>query len=163
MAYSAASGSGGQYSGSSQFLMWERYLPHTWCSLDDSRAPPAYHVDTDKGFVYSVADEAFVCQKKNHFQVTVHVGGTAADPHYVHTAGGTLEVDHLLVKVFGVKVGQSRQPAHRPSILFHPSIHPSSLSSSILTSCIHPHYASIHTFIIISVTFIHTDTQEPFL
>lgn len=103
MAYAAASGVGGQYSGSSHFLMWENYLPHTWCS----RTPPAYHVDTDKGFVYSVADEAFVCQKKNHFQVTVHVGATAADTHYVHTAGGSQEVDHLLIKVFGIKVGQN--------------------------------------------------------
>ena len=28
-----------------------------------------FHVDADKGFNFSFADDAFVCQKKNHFQV----------------------------------------------------------------------------------------------
>lgn len=65
--------------------------------------PPVYHVDTDKGFNYSTADEAFVCQKKNHFQVTVHIG-VAADPHYVRTPSGLQQVDHFQIKVFGVKV-----------------------------------------------------------
>lgn len=71
-----------------------------------SRAPPTYHVDTDKGFIYSVADESFVCQKKNHFQVTVHIG-MAAEPQYVQTPSGPQQVNHLLIKVFGVKVGTS--------------------------------------------------------
>ena len=31
-----------------------------------------FHVETDKGFNFSIVDDAFVCQKKNHFQVTVH-------------------------------------------------------------------------------------------
>lgn len=32
--------------------------------------PTAYFkVDADKGFNFSNADDAFVCQKKNHFQV----------------------------------------------------------------------------------------------
>ena len=30
---------------------------------------PTYRVDADKGFNFSVPDESFVCQKKNHFQV----------------------------------------------------------------------------------------------
>jgi hypothetical protein len=30
---------------------------------------PHYRVDADKGFNFSNADDAFVCQKKNHFQV----------------------------------------------------------------------------------------------
>jgi len=30
---------------------------------------PYYKVDADKGFNFSNADDAFVCQKKNHFQV----------------------------------------------------------------------------------------------
>lgn len=68
-----------------------------------SRCPPAYQVDTDKGFNYSAADEAFVCQKKNHFQVTVHIG-VAAEPRYVRTAAGVHEVDHFQVQVFGIKV-----------------------------------------------------------
>lgn len=170
MAYGAASGGGGQYLVSNQFLMWERYLPHTWCSLDDSTAPPAYHVDTDKGFVYSVADEAFVCQKKNHFQVTVHVGAAAAtaaaETHYVHTAGGTLEVDHLLIKVFGVKVGQSGWLPHFhthsnstvfPSVRNHQllfitiNIHPSTVYALFFT--IHTSSSTIHRLSI--YPFVH--------
>lgn len=68
-----------------------------------SRSPPAYHVDTDKGFVYSTTDEAFVCQKKNHFQVTVHIG-VATEPRYIRSPRGPQEVDHFLIKVFGIKV-----------------------------------------------------------
>lgn len=68
-----------------------------------SRSPPAYHVDTDKGFLYSPTDEAFVCQKKNHFQVTVHIG-VATEPRYIRTPRGPQEVDHFLIKVFGIKV-----------------------------------------------------------
>lgn len=67
------------------------------------RPPPVYHVDTDKGFTFSAVDEAFVCQKKNHFQVTVHIGVTS-EPQYVRMPGGPQEVDHFQVKVFGVKV-----------------------------------------------------------
>lgn len=33
------------------------------------RPPALFRVDADKGFNYSFADEAFVCQKKNHLQV----------------------------------------------------------------------------------------------
>ena len=37
------------------------------------RPPPQFRVDADKGFNYSFADEAFVCQKKNHLQVYSYV------------------------------------------------------------------------------------------
>lgn len=67
------------------------------------RPPPGYHVDTDKGFSYSTADEAFVCQKKNHFQVTVHIG-MVGDPRFVRTPAGLMPVESFHVKVFGVKV-----------------------------------------------------------
>jgi len=32
-----------------------------------------YRVDADKGFNFSPQDDSFVCQKKNHFQVTLRV------------------------------------------------------------------------------------------
>ena len=35
-----------------------------------SRQTVTYRVDADKGFNFAVADDAFVCQKKNHFQVS---------------------------------------------------------------------------------------------
>lgn len=36
------------------------------------RPLPHYRVDADKGFNFSSSDDAFVCQKKNHFQITCH-------------------------------------------------------------------------------------------
>ncbi|XP_030634323.1 myelin regulatory factor-like protein [Chanos chanos] len=99
------SGSPGQ--GSHQLLTWDRYQPGQWSTLYngnyESLPPPAYHVDTDKGFNYSTADEAFVCQKKNHFQVTVHIG-MVGDPKYVKTPSGLIAVESFHIKVFGVKL-----------------------------------------------------------
>ena len=60
-------------------------------------------MDTDKGFSFSTADEAFVCQKKNHFQITVHIG-MVGDPKYVKTPAGLMPVEGFHVNVFGVKV-----------------------------------------------------------
>lgn len=92
--------------GSYSTLTWEQYTPGLWSILCDSSyqslSPLAYHVDTDKGFTYSTADEAFVCQKKNHFQVTVHIGVTG-EPQYVKTSSGLQEVNHFEIKVFGIK------------------------------------------------------------
>ncbi|XP_028255701.1 myelin regulatory factor-like protein isoform X2 [Parambassis ranga] len=102
--------------GSHQLLTWDQYTPAQWSTLFDSShqalSPPAYHVDTDKGFSYSTADEAFVCQKKNHFQITVHIS-VVADPHYVRTPSGLQQVDHFQIKVFGVKL---ETPSHTVTI-----------------------------------------------
>ncbi|XP_039996821.1 myelin regulatory factor-like protein [Xiphias gladius] len=93
--------------GSYQLLTWEQYRPGQWSTMYDSScqtmSPFGYHIDTDKGFNYSAADEAFICQKKNHFQVTIHIG-VAAEPQYVRTPSGTQEVSHFEIKVFGVKL-----------------------------------------------------------
>ncbi|KAG7218918.1 hypothetical protein INR49_019418 [Caranx melampygus] len=97
-------GGGGLNLGSYQLLTWEQFRPE--------QSPPAYHVETDKGFNYSAADEAFICQKKNHFQVTVHIG-VAAEPQCVRTPSGTQEVDHFQIKVFGVKLDA---PSHQVTI-----------------------------------------------
>ncbi|XP_068163357.1 myelin regulatory factor-like protein [Antennarius striatus] len=102
--------------GSYQLLTWDQYKPDHWSPLFNSSyqslSSPAYHVDTDKGFVYSPADEAFICQKKNHFQVTVHIG-MASEPRYVKTPNGPQLVDHFLIKVFGVKL---ESPGHQVTI-----------------------------------------------
>ncbi|KAF7229480.1 myelin regulatory factor-like protein isoform X1 [Nothobranchius furzeri] len=102
--------------GSSQTLAWEQYRPEQWSSLYNHHyqtlPPPVCCVHTDKGFNYSPSDEAFVCQKKNHFQVTVHIG-VAADPLFVKTQDGPQEVDYLHIKVFGVKF---ETPSHEVTI-----------------------------------------------
>ncbi|KAM4523913.1 myelin regulatory factor-like protein [Fundulus diaphanus] len=93
--------------GSSQLLRWEHYRQEHWSTLYSTSyqtlVPPAYHIDTDKGFNYSPVDEAFVCQKKNHFQVTVHIG-VATEPHYVRTPTGLQKIGHFQIKVFGIKL-----------------------------------------------------------
>uniref|UniRef100_I3KNQ5 Myelin regulatory factor like n=1 Tax=Oreochromis niloticus TaxID=8128 RepID=I3KNQ5_ORENI len=107
---------GGMGVGSYQLLSWEQYRPEQWTTLHDSNyqtlSPPAYHVDTDKGFNYSTADESFVCQKKNHFQVTIHIG-VDAEPQYIKTASGPQEIDFFQIKVFGVKL---ETPSHLVTI-----------------------------------------------
>ncbi|KAM6961535.1 LOW QUALITY PROTEIN: myelin regulatory factor-like protein [Tautogolabrus adspersus] len=107
---------GGLSLGSNQLLTWDQHRPDLWSTLYNGSyqtvSPPAYHVDTDKGFIYSAADEAFVCQKKNHFQVTVHIG-VAAEPQYVRTPSGPQQVNHFLIKVFGIKL---ESPSHQVTI-----------------------------------------------
>ncbi|XP_061770395.1 myelin regulatory factor-like protein isoform X2 [Nerophis ophidion] len=101
---------GGQ--GLSGLLTWEKFRPGEWNTAMDvsfqTLGPPVFLVDTDKGFNYSPADDAFVCQKKNHFQVTVHVG-VATEPSYIPTSHGVQQVDHFLVKVFGIKLEAPEQ------------------------------------------------------
>ncbi|XP_061662410.1 myelin regulatory factor-like protein isoform X2 [Syngnathoides biaculeatus] len=88
-------------------LTWENFRPADWNAMLDANlgaiCPPVLAVDTDKGFTFSPADDAFVCQKKNHFQVTVHVG-VAAEPAYVTTPLGVCRPDRLDVNVFGIKM-----------------------------------------------------------
>lgn len=48
-----------------------------------------------------------MCQKKNHFQVTVHIG-VSAEPHYVQTPSGLQTVGYFQIKVFGIKVGGNK-------------------------------------------------------
>ncbi|KAG9280515.1 myelin regulatory factor-like protein [Astyanax mexicanus] len=97
----------GPVMGAYQLLTWDRFQPNQCSSLYTSSyqtlPPPGYHVDTDKGFSYSRADEAFVCQKKNHFQVTVHIG-MVGDPNYVQTPAGPMPIEGFEVNVFGVKL-----------------------------------------------------------
>lgn len=66
---------------------------------------PTYRVDADKGFNFSLADDAFVCQKKNHFQVTVYVG-MLGDAKYIKSSDGLQPIDCFYLKLHGVKVCQ---------------------------------------------------------
>lgn len=52
------------------FHSFQQSTWHTLCDLNLKELPvPHYRVDADKGFNFSNSDDAFVCQKKNHFQV----------------------------------------------------------------------------------------------
>lgn len=60
-------------------------------------------VGADKGFNFSQTDEAFVCQKKNHFQVTCQIQ-VQGDPHYVKSSEGFKKVNNFCLHFYGVKV-----------------------------------------------------------
>lgn len=66
------------------------------------RPVPHYRVDADKGFNFSNADEAFVCQKKNHFQITCHVQ-LIGDAQFVKTTEGLQKINSFHLHFYGVK------------------------------------------------------------
>ncbi|XP_064022271.1 myelin regulatory factor-like protein [Pogoniulus pusillus] len=95
-----------------QALTWQPYQTSQWHSLFNSNYEklPAvgYHIVTDKGFNFSAADDAFVCQKKNHFQITVHIRITG-QPKYIKTQLGGEPIEKFCLKAFGIKVEAPNQ------------------------------------------------------
>ncbi|ERL90242.1 myelin regulatory factor-like protein isoform X2 [Dendroctonus ponderosae] len=63
---------------------------------------PHYKVDADKGFNFSNADDAFVCQKKNHFQITCHVR-LLGNAQFVKTPEGLQKISSFHLHFYGVK------------------------------------------------------------
>ncbi|KAM8939192.1 myelin regulatory factor [Pelodytes ibericus] len=90
-----------------QSIKWQSHQQNKWVSLYDSNYKelpmPTYKVDADKGFNFSVGDDSFVCQKKNHFQVTVYIG-MIGEPKYVKTPEGILPLECFFLKLNGVKL-----------------------------------------------------------
>lgn len=86
-----------------QFSVFQR---DAWSQLFDrglNQIPTPYlQLEADKGFNYSISDEAFVCQKKNHFQITCvhHIAGAA---YYIQTPSGHRIIDEFRMNFFGVK------------------------------------------------------------
>eukprot|EP00038_Savillea_parva_P009941 m.186824 g.186824 ORF g.186824 m.186824 type:complete len:509 (+) comp16881_c0_seq1:160-1686(+) len=64
--------------------------------------PVVFTAEVDKGFKKSVQHSAFICQKKNHFQVTVSAQ-FAGTPSYVVTSSGVMAINKLVLKLYGVK------------------------------------------------------------
>ncbi|XP_024912117.1 myelin regulatory factor [Cynoglossus semilaevis] len=95
-----------------QCIKWQPHQQNKWTPLYDVNCKelpmPTYRVDADKGFNFSLADDAFVCQKKNHFQVTVYVG-MLGDPKYIKTNDGLQPIDCFYLKLHGVKVEAMNQ------------------------------------------------------
>uniref|UniRef100_H3DF70 Myelin regulatory factor n=1 Tax=Tetraodon nigroviridis TaxID=99883 RepID=H3DF70_TETNG len=90
-----------------QCIKWQPHQQSKWTPLYDANGKelpmPTYRVDADKGFNFSLADDAFVCQKKNHFQVTVYVG-MLGDAKYIKSSDGLQPIDCFYLKLHGVKV-----------------------------------------------------------
>ncbi|MGH0150790.1 UNVERIFIED_CONTAM: hypothetical protein FKN15_022239 [Acipenser sinensis] len=96
-----------------QCIKWQPHQQNKWATLYDVNCKelpmPTYRVDADKGFNFSVPDDSFVCQKKNHFQVTVYIG-MLGDPKYVKTSEGLKAIECFYLKLNGVKVrGSDRE------------------------------------------------------
>uniref|UniRef100_A0A669PNG3 Myelin regulatory factor like n=1 Tax=Phasianus colchicus TaxID=9054 RepID=A0A669PNG3_PHACC len=95
-----------------QALTWQLYQTSQWNSLVNSNYEklPAigYHIVTDKGFNFSATDDAFVCQKKNHFQITVHIRITG-HPKYVKTQLGVKPIEKFYLKAFGIRMEAPNQ------------------------------------------------------
>ncbi|KFM60923.1 Myelin regulatory factor, partial [Stegodyphus mimosarum] len=95
-----------------QCIRFQPFQQNTWAQLLDKDmkeiSSPNFRVDADKGFNYSNADESFVCQKKNHFQVTVHVQ-PLAEAHYVRTPEGTKPIEKFSLHFHGVKMESPTQ------------------------------------------------------
>lgn len=93
-------------------LKWQPYQSVPWHSLLNNQYEKlpsiGYRVVTDKGFMFSPADEAFVCQKKNHFQITTHIQ-VRGSPKFVKTQMGLKPIEMFYLKAFGVKVEATNQ------------------------------------------------------
>ncbi|XP_047598150.1 myelin regulatory factor-like protein isoform X3 [Lutra lutra] len=93
-------------------LKWQPYQSVPWHGLFTGhyeKLPDiGYRVVTDKGFNFSPADEAFVCQKKNHFQITIHIQ-VWGSPKFVKTQMGLKPIEMFYLKAFGVKVEATNQ------------------------------------------------------
>ncbi|CAG08769.1 unnamed protein product [Tetraodon nigroviridis] len=89
------------YDANGKELWVDLILAHLY-TVRSSGPMPTYRVDADKGFNFSLADDAFVCQKKNHFQVTVYVG-MLGDAKYIKSSDGLQPIDCFYLKLHGVK------------------------------------------------------------
>ncbi|CAH0712941.1 unnamed protein product, partial [Brenthis ino] len=95
-----------------QCIRFAPFQQNLWQSLYDCNLKPlstlSYIVGADKGFNFSQIDEAFVCQKKNHFQVTCQIQ-IQGDPHYVKTNEGFKKINNFCIHFYGVKAEDPSQ------------------------------------------------------
>ncbi|XP_077194924.1 myelin regulatory factor-like protein isoform X2 [Paroedura picta] len=90
-----------------QALAWQPYRMSPWNSLlnhNYEKLPDVgYHVVANKGFNFSAADDTFICQKKNHFQITVYIR-VVGNPKFVKTSLGLKPIESFYLKAFGIKM-----------------------------------------------------------
>ncbi|BFZ04236.1 hypothetical protein BsWGS_07275 [Bradybaena similaris] len=95
-----------------QVIKWLPFSQTQWVVLTDGDLKdlptPHYRVDADKGFNFSVPDEAFVCQKKNHFQVTVHMR-LHGNAKYIRTVEGVKKIENYYLHFYGIKMESQNQ------------------------------------------------------
>ncbi|KAJ1520578.1 hypothetical protein ONE63_003690 [Megalurothrips usitatus] len=115
---------------SMQCIRFNPFQPTDWHVLCDQKfielPTPKYQVVADKGFNFSNADDAFVCQKKNHFQITCHVR-LLGDPQFVKTPEGFKKILSWQLHFYGAKTEATAQTikveqsqSDRSKKAFHP-------------------------------------------
>lgn len=90
-------------------LNFHHHEPHSRnmnCRLFDEKLEEisiwSFDVEADKGFSYSILDESFVCQKKNHFQVSVSISLNGV-PKFVQIEDSVRPISELFVAIWGLK------------------------------------------------------------
>ncbi|XP_032686078.1 myelin regulatory factor-like protein isoform X3 [Odontomachus brunneus] len=95
-----------------QCIRFHPFQQTSWHSLCDHNLKelpvPHYRVDADKGFNFSNSDDAFVCQKKNHFQITCHAQ-LQGEAVFVRTGEGLKKISGFQLHFYGVKVESPSQ------------------------------------------------------
>lgn len=110
----AASGSGENSDATAltPCIRFSPFQPQNWHKLCDQSLQELsvvyYRVDADKGFNFSVSDDAFVCQKKNHFQVTCHAR-LQGEAKFVKTPSGLEKIKAFHLHFYGVKLESPNQ------------------------------------------------------
>ncbi|XP_074637896.1 uncharacterized protein LOC141896550 isoform X4 [Acropora palmata] len=93
-----------------QCLKWSTFKSDEYCNLYDETTQalplPQFRVDADKGFTYSFSDEAFVCQKKNHLQVTAYLNLQSEQcPKFVQGEEKELRrIERFRLHIYGIKM-----------------------------------------------------------
>ncbi|XP_018790508.1 PREDICTED: uncharacterized protein LOC108969938 [Bactrocera latifrons] len=103
---------GGDSNALTPCIRFSPFQPQNWHKLCDQSlqeiAVVYYRVDADKGFNFSVSDDAFVCQKKNHFQITCHAR-LQGDAKFVKTPSGLEKINSFHLHFYGVKLEAPNQ------------------------------------------------------
>lgn len=91
----------------SQRVQWVPNEMDTWHRVFDAQMAeipqPGFRAEVEKGFKHCKEMESWVCQKKNHFQISLAVK-MQAQPAFVSTRSGLLKVSGLFVNVHGIKL-----------------------------------------------------------
>uniref|UniRef100_W8ALK5 Myelin gene regulatory factor n=1 Tax=Ceratitis capitata TaxID=7213 RepID=W8ALK5_CERCA len=108
----SGSGESGENNALTPCIRFSPFQPQNWHKLCDQSlqdiAVVYYRVDADKGFNFSVSDDAFVCQKKNHFQITCHAR-LQGDAKFVKTPSGLEKINSFHLHFYGVKLEAPNQ------------------------------------------------------
>ncbi|CAG0920487.1 unnamed protein product [Notodromas monacha] len=107
-------GQGDQFSADSQnqCIRFVRFQEDSWGHLVDAMGNPitlTFQVDADKGFNFSHSDDSFVCQKKNHFQVTCHFQSSGTGAFVKVKDRNPEKIESLNLNFFGVKAESPSQ------------------------------------------------------